>query len=332
MLLSAASVFPQTQAFGDRFALIIGGIGGEQSFSNRYLNQISRMYTILHDELGYDADRITVLGEHARNDSIEIGIANRENIRAAFSRFSKKMQASDQLFIFMVGHGTFDGTWSKFNIVGPDLRDFDYAEMIASLPTQKMILVNTTSSSGPFIDKLSGPERVIVTATKNGLEYLETTFADFFLDALSAGAADLDKNKRISVLEAFNFASATQNNHYEQDRRLRAEHPLLDDNADGKGSEKIENIAEGDGLLASRVYIDPVPEGLRETLRRVESGEASEADKLALEKTKLLQEIESLKARKERMSTQDYNAELERLFVKLARLNSQLKDENSATP
>lgn len=331
ILVNTTSLFSQPQPFGDRFALIIGGIGGEQAFSNKYMEQIERMFTILHHELGYSKEKVFLFGEQFRDDSVKIDIANGRNIRAAFSGLSKQLKGEDQLFIFMVGHGTFDGTWGKFNIEGPDLRDFDYAEMIASLPTKKIIMVNASSSSGPFIDKLSASERVIVTATKNGLEYHETTFADFFLDALSSGAADIDKNKRISILEAFNFARTTQDNRYEQERRLRAEHPLLDDNGDGVGSELLENTGEGDGLLASRIYIDPVPDELRETMRRVERGEASETDKLLLEKTRLLEAIETLKAKKDRMTEQAYTAELQRLFVQLAKINNQIKAETPAS-
>jgi hypothetical protein len=66
-------------------------------------------------------------------------------------------------------------------------------------------------------------------------------------------------------------------------------------------------------------------------MRRVEHGEASETDKLLLEKTRLLEAIETLKAKKDRMTEQAYTAELQRLFVQLAKINNQIKAETPAS-
>jgi hypothetical protein len=54
---------------------------------------------------------------------------------------------------------------------------------------------------------------------------------------LTSDAADADKNKRVSVLEAFNYAKAEVARAYESKGLLSTEHALLDDNGDKEGSQ-----------------------------------------------------------------------------------------------
>lgn len=323
-LVQSSILFPQSSLFlGERYALIIGGIGGQKEFTEEYFNQTKRMYDLLVDELDYKPENLSYLFEDPAYDSLRINAnCTASNVRNVMNRLAQKMKPDDQLFIFMVGHGSFDGNWSKFNLVGPDLKDIDYAQLLAQLPTKRVILVNTSSASGPFIEKLSGEERVIVTATKSGSEYFETNFADFFLDAFAANQADVNKDKRVSISEAFEFAKNSQDNWYEEQRRLRAEHPLLDDNGDGKGSQNLDGT---DGKWASRVYLAAFSPEMQTTLQRIESGSQSPVDSLRVEKLRFEQAIEDLKAKKDQLSPEDYTSQLESLLVQLARTNQRLK-------
>ncbi|MCH7674070.1 caspase family protein [candidate division KSB1 bacterium] len=318
-------LYPQSSInFGDRYAVIIGGIGGQKEFTEEYFDQTNRMYDLLVNELDYKSENVFYLFEDLAYDSLKIKAkCTAENVRDVMNRLAVKMKQEDQLFIFMVGHGTFDGTWSKFNLLGPDLKAIDYAQLLAKLPTNKIILVNTSSASGPFIKKLSGKERVIITATKSGREYFETSFANFFLDAFDDNQADLNKDNRVSILEAFKFAKTSQDKWYEDQRRLRAEHPLLDDNGDGKGSQDFEDAE--DGKWASRVYLAGLSSEFQTSLQRLKSGTQSPADSLRLEKLGLGQAIEDLKAKKDQLSLQEYTSQLESLLVQLAKTNQRLK-------
>ena len=47
-----------------------------------------------------------------------------------------------------------------------------------------------------------------MTATRSGAEQFATLFGGYFIDALASDAADADKNRRVSVLEAFNAAKS----------------------------------------------------------------------------------------------------------------------------
>lgn len=238
------------------------------------------------------------------------------------------MTPEDQLFVFLVGHGTFDGRWSKFNLVGPDLRGIDYAKLLAELPTRRIVFVNTSSASGPFIKTLSAEERVIITATKSGTQYHETSFADFFLDALSGTDSDFNKDGKVSMLEAFQYARRQQDQLYEDERRLRTEHPLLDDNGDGEGSQAPDD--SDDGRWASRVSLYPVSPELQVTLEKAEAGTLSPADSLRLEKARLTTAVEDLKAKKDQLSSEEYAKQLESLLIRLAKVNRELQQQRGA--
>lgn len=316
---------PQARAqMSERYALIIGGAGGQKEFTEKYFEQTSRLYDLLLNKLGYKRKNIAYLFEAVSYDSLRIdAVCTAANIRATMRRLGRSMQAQDQLFIFMTGHGTFDGDWGRFNLVGRDLRDIDYAQLLANLPIKRIVVVNTSSASGPFIRKLSGEQRVIITATKSGRQHYETNFADFFLDALASRQADLDKDNRVSLLEAFKYARSSQDKWFEENRRLRAEHPLLDDNGDGEGSQDFEDSK--DGLLAGRVYLAAVPEEVQETLENIDSGVASPQDKLLLEKLKLQQEIEDLRARKSQLGEGEYKKQSQELLIRLAIVSREIR-------
>jgi hypothetical protein len=214
----------------------------------------------------------------------------------------------------LIGHGSFDNQQAKFNLIGPDLAAKDYAQLIGLLPNKRVVFVNCASSSGEFIKPLSGEGRIVITATRSGNEQNATVFADHFIAGLTDGAADVDKNGRVSVLEAFNYATKLTADWYKQKNRLATEHALIDDNADGAGHEEA---AGGDGGLAKVVYLDS------KTVEEA-AGDA-QLGRLIKERQRLEEEIEKLKPRKAQMKQEEYDAELERLLVELATVNQQIK-------
>jgi len=320
----------ETTVTGERYAMIIGGLGGQKEYSEKYLIQTTHLLAILVDTLQYKRENITYLFEDTAFDSLNIdGVSSAENIRQAFRDLSHRMKKQDQLFVFMTGHGSYDGKWSKFNLVGKDLRDIEYAQLLSELPTKRIIVVNTSSASGPFIRRLSGEKRVIITATKSGAQEYETNFADFFLQALATEQADLDKDKRVSMTEVFAYARGSQDNWFEDKQLLRAEHPLLDDNGDGVGSQQVDGNGSDDGLWASRVFLSPPARDVQRSLEKINAGTATPRDKLILRKEKIEEEIADLKARKSQLAGTEYDRQLESLLVELAKLNRQLKEPSS---
>src|SRR5213076_1421481 len=133
-----------------------------------------------------------------------------------------------------LGHGTFDRRSAKFNLRGADLSADELAKWLAPVH-RPLVVIDAASASGPFIKALSGPDRVIVTATRSGDEQNATRFGGFLADAVSDPLADLDKDGQTSLLEAFLVAAKRVDASYTEAGLLATEHALLDDNGDGLG-------------------------------------------------------------------------------------------------
>jgi hypothetical protein len=194
----------------------------------------------------------------------------------------------------------------------------NFEPLLKSLPSKHVVFVNTTSSSGPFLEELAGPGRTIVTATRTGAERYATLFGGYFIDALMSDSADADKNHRVTVLEAFNAAKLGVARAYEQEGIMLTEHPLLDDSGDKKGT--ADPSADGKiGRVASVL-----------SLGTEQAAEALPADPkmrtLYEERRDLERRVEGLKLMKTSMDPARYASELEKLLTDLALKSKQIKE------
>jgi hypothetical protein len=303
----------------NKFALIIAGVGGEEAYARRFIGQASQLYEALTSRYGFDERHTFLLTESPTGGPEQGGRENvarstADEVRKAFAAIKAAANAESMVVVVMIGHGSFDTQQAKFNLVGPDLSAKDYTGLLDALPTRRVLVINCASSSGEFIKPLSSEGRIVITATRSGSEQNATVFADNLIKALTDEGADADKNGRLSVVEAFNYATKLTADWYKQRDRLATEHALIDDNGDGTGHEEA---TAGDGSLAKVTYLD--------SKAIVEAGSDAELVRLLGQRQKLEEEIEKLKARKEQMKEEDYTAELERLLVELARVNQAIK-------
>jgi hypothetical protein len=139
------------------------------------------------------------------------------------------------LWLVFVGHGTYDGRVARFNLRGPDLSGPELAQWLAPL-RRPLIFVHGASASAPFIKAVTGPGRIIVTATKSGAEQNATRFGLAIAQAIADARADLDRDGAVSLLEAFLYAAKRVEASYAEEGLLATEHALLEDNGDGLGT------------------------------------------------------------------------------------------------
>jgi hypothetical protein len=304
-VLLAASVVCAQRVDPNKFAVIINGPGGEPVYAKQFDEWTRQLSGVLAERFGFDSKNVKVLSEKS---------ATAEEVKRTFATLKSQLDANNVLFLFLIGHGSFDGKESKFNLVGPDLSASEYNVLLSSLPARRVVVLNMASASGEFIKSLAAKGRIVITATRNGQETNATRFAGFFISALSAADADTDQDGHVSVLEAFVYASRLTGDFYKRAGRLPTEHALLDDNGDGVGHEKAE---AGEGLLARATYLD--------SLSVVEAAASATTAKLLKERTRLEGEIEQLIARKADMPEAQYEATLERLFIELAKVNRSIK-------
>jgi hypothetical protein len=244
--------------------------------------------------------------------------STRENVQKRLGELRRRMTKDDQLLVLLVGHGTsLDGDEAKFNLVGPDLSASEWADLLKPIPG-RLVFVNTTSASFPFLRKLAGRNRVVLTATDAAAQQFETVFPEYFVKAFDDPAADLDKNNRVSVWEAFTYASAGVRQWFEQKGQLPTERPLLDDTGAGIGRE-AQNPGT-DGAVARVTYIEP------DAVLLLPSDTALAV--LVKRRAALETQLEELKARKESTPPDQYEAELEKLLVEIARLSQQIRTKS----
>lgn len=243
--------------------------------------------------------------------------SDKKQLRAAVERELKSQK--QPLWIVLIGHGTHDGKEAKFNLRGPDVSDAELADWLEGC-RRPLAVVNCASASAPFLNRLSGSNRVVVTATRSGSEINFARFGDHLSAAIADRTADLDKDGQTSLLEAFLAASHRVAEFYKQEGRLATEHALLDDNGDGRG-------APADwfqGTRATRAAKDGAPiDGtaahrrwhlVRSKAEQVMGAEARAA------RDELEAEVEALRQKKSAMAEADYDARLEALLVRLAKV------------
>ena len=300
----------------NKFAVIINGAGGELVYAKQFEEWTTELSSVLSKRFGFDSKQIKVFTE--KPSDATAARATADEVKRAFTSLKSQLTANNILFVFFIGHGSFDGKESKFNLVGPDISASEYNVLLSSLPTRRVVVFNMASASGEFIKSLAAKGRIVVTATRSGQETNATRFAGFFIAALNATDADTDQDGHTSVLETFVYANRLTGDFYKRAGRLATEHAMLDDNGDGVGHEKLE---AGEGLLARATYLDSLS---------VEDAAATAATgKLLKERARLEGEIEQLIARKSSMPEGEYEATLERLFIELAKVNRSIKQAGS---
>jgi len=261
--------------------------------------------------LGVPAERLIYLVDApAEGDKLVTGKSTKEEIGKAFDTIARQAKPEDLVFVTLIGFGTYQGGDAKFNLPGPDMTPVDFDVQLKKLPAKQIVFVNTASASGPFVETLSGPGRTIVTATRNGAEQYATLFGGYFVDALTSDAADADKNKRITVLEAFRYAKAEVARAYEKEGHLSTEHALLDDNGDKEGTQDPGAANAKDGKVASIV-----------SLGSTDASDLPSDPKLRtlyVERKELERQVENLRLLKDQMEPAKYASELEKLVTAVA--------------
>jgi len=309
--LSAASAAEAAE----RFALVVTGASGGPQYAEKYDEWRSSVVQTLQGPLGLSEENVVVLAEEESSGTQK---ATRESVRAAIADLVRRAGRDDVLFMLLIGHGSgIDADDAKFNLVGPDLSAREWADLLKPLQA-RLVFVNTASGSFAFVEALSGRNRIVVTANDTAAQQFETVFPDFINTALRSEDADLDKNGRVSVWEAFTWISSNVKGWYEQRGQLATERALLDDDGDGVG--RLSEEGGPDGLLAKATYIQAEE-------RIVDTGDP-ERTSLLRRRAELNVQIEELRVRKPVMAPEEYESALERLLLELARVDRALRSKS----
>lgn len=311
LTLACSLVAVSAAAQPARYAVLVQGASGEPQFATQHRGWLDQIASTLTGNFKIAADHVLVLAEQPKPGEQR---ATAEAVKATLARVAQSATAADVVFIMLIGHGTGEGAAAKFNLLGPDLTVAEWSALLTPIKA-RVVFVNSASVSFPFAAGVTGDRRIVITATAQPAQRYATIFAEAFAQALTATAADLDKNGRISMWEAFTYASRLQKQHFEQKGLLVTERALIEDNGDGVGRDAAATTGD-DGMLATMTYLDAV----------VESRPSDPALQMLLQRQDLLtQQVDELRRKKASMPAAEYEAAWEKLMVELATLGAEIR-------
>jgi hypothetical protein len=285
----------------DTYLIVITGVEADAADGQQFHKWATTVIDAAAKRGGLVADNIVYLSDKPDADPARInGRSTRENVEKTFSDVASRVKPNDEVFILLLGHGSFDSRGAAFNLPGPDLMAADYAKLLDKFPAQRVVFVNTSSSSGGFLQPLAGPGHTIVTATKTGGEHNDTLFPEYFVEAFTSEAADKNADGRVSVLEAFEYAKTKVTQAYQQKGNLLTEHAALDDGQDGKFADTLFLASPKARAASIAAVADPSLRALLEQKQALED------------------QVAALKLRKAAMDPAQYDQALEKLLIDLA--------------
>ncbi len=307
--------------------LVVTGLSGDPAYAEQFHTWAAALIDAAAERYELPAANVTWLAEKADVDPERMdGRSTRENVEAAVAAIADRAEPNDHVLILLIGHGSYQNGESRFNLPGRDLTAEDYDLLLERLQAQRVSFINTATSSGGFIDALSGEGRTVVTATRSGGQWNETVFGGHFVAAFADGSAESDQNRddRVSVLEAFEYAVAQVSRVYASDGRLQTEHALLDDNGDQEGTREPDPVSS-DGALARTLFISAgegagIPGWPEDPALRA----------LYQERLEIQEQIEALQATRGGTDEAVYQAELEKLLVAIALKGREIRDAEAA--
>lgn len=301
----------QAQAAPARYAVLVQGASGEPQFATQHRGWIDQITAALTGQYKMAPDHVVRLTEQPAAGERR---ATAAEVKAVFGDLAGRMTAADVVLVVLVGHGTGDGDAAKFNLIGPDLTVAEWSDLLTPLKG-RVVFVNTASGSSAFLKGATGDRRIVITGTAIPSQRYATVFAGNFAEALTAAAADLDKNGRTSIWEAFSYAARLQKDYFEQKGQLASERAALEDNGDGVGREGAATSGE-DGMLATMTYLDAV----------VDARPTDPQLQMLLQRQDVLtQELDALRRKKASMPQAEYDAAFEKLMVDLATLGAEIR-------
>jgi hypothetical protein len=296
LLLLTASAFAQ-----DTHLLVITGAPGDDEHAQNFHKWATTIIATAKDKGGLTDATITYLGDKPELDPAHIkSRSTRANVEKAFADLAAKAQPGDEVVVLLIGHGSFDGKIGAFNLAGPDPTADDYARLLGAVQSQRIVFINTASASGAFVQPLAGPGRTIITSTKTGGEKNEPVFAQFFAEAFKDPSADTDRNGRVSMAEAFEYAKTKAVATYTKAGTILTEHATLDDSREGK--------------FAATLYLES------EKARADKTAQVANPELRALleQQQSLQKQIDELKLKKDVVPAAQYDQQMEKLLTELA--------------
>lgn len=245
------------RAKGTKRAILLCGLSGDAAHHKLYSETVTKLHEGLTKRLGFvDADVQVYFGDESQESDSDLiksaSRATREELEKSVTALRAKLQPDDALWVIVVGHSHYDGKHSWLNLPGPDIQQHEFARLFQGLSAAQQVFVLTAPTSGFYIKPLSAKGRVVISATEVDWETNETEFPHELARVLSSPPEskefDIDQDGAITLFDVYVTVARNLAQSYVEREFLATEHPLLDDNGDGRGTEvQLDFLTEEQG-------------------------------------------------------------------------------------
>jgi hypothetical protein len=247
---------PESKESGKTYVLIVSGINKNSKERLAKDGAVTDLNRFFLDITGVNPDRLSVLVDRESTARKGSGISTAENLKEQMDRLAASVNPEDRFIFYYTGQANVVSDTLRLNLRGPDVTHEQLAEWINAIKASSMLIVLDCPGAGLAIKALTGQGRIVIGACTAEQHY-STKFSEYFVPALLDEDSDVNGDGRISLLEAFTFASKGIDDFYRQQSLLTTETPVLEDNADGTASRQPWKYEQNktDGLAASRFFL-----------------------------------------------------------------------------
>src|SRR5258705_8094632 len=95
----------------NKYCVVINGAGGDAAYASQFESWTTELTSILNARFGFGSNHLRVLSEKSA-DGLH---ATADNVKQTFTLLRSELQPENVLFVFFIGHGSYDGKQCKLN-------------------------------------------------------------------------------------------------------------------------------------------------------------------------------------------------------------------------
>ncbi len=237
---------------GEVYAVVVSGVGKDPEDRVAREGVVNGLRVYLQETAAIPPERLVVLTPEGNSSARSTA----EGIKNAIGALARSGKPEDRFVFYYVGLANAVGGALRFNLPGLDITQEDLATWLAGVKASTQLVVLDCPYAGKAAKALARPGRAIVLASTDQEAYAPR-FGSHFVPALVRPESDANHDGRVSVLEAFTTAAREIEQWYQQMQILPTETPGIEDDGDGRPSERPWRFEQdgGDGRLASEIVL-----------------------------------------------------------------------------
>jgi hypothetical protein len=238
------------------YALIVSGINKDPEERLAKDKAVMNLRRFFLSNAKVESNRLSVLVDSNSSVPKVSKISTAENLKETIKAFTAAIEPADRFIFYYVGQANVVTNKLRLNLPGEDITHEQLGEWINEIKASSMLIVLDCPGAGLAVKAVAGQGRIIIGGCTSEQHY-STQFSEYFVPALVDSKSDTDGDDKVSLLEAFTFASKQLDDLYRRQQLLKTETPVLEDNGDGLPSQQPWRYKrdETDGLAASLFFL-----------------------------------------------------------------------------